>query len=917
MKTSPIRIGQATTLLVLISTLGSVFAVFREALVAARLGANLEMDAYFFVYAFIVSLPYFTLDAIQKSLTPIYVHNNKESKNALLNSVTNLYLIMLSAITLLVILIARFSLSSFASGFDAQGQYLVMQLTWILSPTIVLLGLWGLFKVILEAEGLFFVSAISDTFLSFCVVGAVLLGGPHLGVYSLPLGILVSSFCQLIWVAYWLRKKGISYKFELDLHNPQLKRFLSLIYPPLFAAFLGYAIPIIDRSMVSHLPEGTISTLSYADKIIMNINGIAIVPLTRVLLPSLSQSTNSLDRAEFKEKVSGVIRILFFILIPLSMAFAALSLPLTQLLYRHGVLDMNTSFSISNIFTIFALGLMPSGIMSALEITYCSIEDTKTASFVGVGSKFIFRIFFNILLIGTFGVLGIAISRSLTFVMSSLLLFFILRRRFDGIGGNNLIRTLSKTILASIFSMAPVFLITRQLDLPNYVLIFLGGFSGFLLFLLFSWVLRIPELSFILEYLIKFKNLLHKQINLYHINNLTQKGAPEKVIQDAEKQGKKEIPCVLVLVDILGVGGTERQIIELLKGLEKNNRFRVVLGVLDRGGGREKEAVPFVEKILPVRRRARFDITPLFLLIRQIKTNKVCLIHAFGWMSCLIGLFAARWCHIPIINGSIREAPPKLNFRHKINRWCASHSNAIVSNSKAGLQAQGFANHPLAQVIHNGVDFKRFESIVAKRDGSPSLCMVANFSPKKDQHTLIRALPMIREKFPQTKLVLVGQDMGTLGENRKLVQDLGLVKTIDFITDTIHPEPYIAGSDICILISDDNTHGEGISNSILEYMAFGKPVIATYFAGNYEVITQTETGFLVPSHSPEAIVRQVIELMNSPNLAQKIGQTAQKWVKERFNLERMTSDYEALYTCLMDSRKPTKVISVYGELKPQ
>ncbi|MGH3055206.1 MAG: glycosyltransferase, partial [Gaiellaceae bacterium] len=280
-----------------------------------------------------------------------------------------------------------------------------------------------------------------------------------------------------------------------------------------------------------------------------------------------------------------------------------------------------------------------------------------------------------------------------------------------------------------------------------------------------------------------------------------------------------EATRILVMVDGLPVGGTERQVVALLKGLQGNGRFRAFLAVLDRGGQLEAEAVQFSAGLCAVRRVSRLDIMPAFAAIREAKRAGAQLIHTFGWMSGVAGLVAARALRRPIINGSIRGTPPVLRVRERLSRWCALRSNVIVANSTAGLEAYGVGGHPKARVIANGLDFTRFANVQPEAYDRPTICMVANFNQYKDHETVVRALPLIRQVVPQAQLVFVGNDCGTMATTRALVGQLGLDAAVRFVTHVTQPEPVVAGSDVCVLMSPE---GEGLSNAVLEYMVQGK-----------------------------------------------------------------------------------------------
>lgn len=358
---------------------------------------------------------------------------------------------------------------------------------------------------------------------------------------------------------------------------------------------------------------------------------------------------------------------------------------------------------------------------------------------------------------------------------------------------------------------------------------------------------------------------------------------------------------ILLAADSLPIGGTERQIVELLRGLRRSGRFPIALAILDNGGALERAAREQTSVILPVHRRARFDCTPALSLAWHARRMRVRLIHAFGWMSGVAGLIAARCLRVPIVHGAIRSTPPRLGWRDHVARWCAVHSDWIVANSRAGLKAYGLSSHPRTQVIPNGIDFARFEGVGPQYEDDPTICMVANFSALKDHASVIRALPCIRRAFPRAHLVLVGHDRGTLADNRRLAHRLGLDGAVRFITDTLCPEPLVARSDVCVLASPS----ESFCNAILEYMALAKPVVATDTCGDTAaLVRESACGFLVPRNSPEPLAARVIELLRDPERARRMGEAGRRGV-QAFTLPRMVAEHERLYAQLLARETPS------------
>lgn len=223
-------------------------------------------------------------------------------------------------------------------------------------------------------------------------------------------------------------------------------------------------------------------------------------------------------------------------------------------------------------------------------------------------------------------------------------------------------------------------------------------------------------------------------------------------------------------------------------------------------------------------------------------------------------------------------------------------ANWVVANSHAGVMAFGMEKRNNVSVINNGVGLERFSGIDPARLSDPAICMVGNFTRKKDQGSLISIMPELRKKFPKLQLVLVGR-----GEKQsylqQIVDSLGLQDNVIFVTDCNNPESLIKASRVGLLLSPE---GEGLSNVIIEYMALGKPVIASSLGGNCELVDHGTTGFLVNNGNHEKLIDYITRLLSNSVLAQNMGMAGKSKISRDFTITKMVSQYEALYSSLIN-----------------
>src|ERR1043165_9837138 len=157
--------------------------------------------------------------------------------------------------------------------------------------------------------------------------------------------------------------------------------------------------------------------------------------------------------------------------------------------------------------------------------------------------------------------------------------------------------------------------------------------------------------------------------------------------------------------------------------------------------------------------------------------------------------------------------------------------------------------------------------------------MVANFEHRiKDHPMLLRAAQRVKSEVPEAIFVIAGE--GELrAEMEKFASELGVNDSCLFIGRCASVPDLLAASDICVLSSQ----AEGFSNSILEYMAAGRAVVATDVGGASEAIVEAETGHLVQAGDDQAMAQRIIALLRDPDKSRRMGLNGRRLVEQRFS----------------------------------
>jgi glycosyltransferase involved in cell wall biosynthesis len=354
---------------------------------------------------------------------------------------------------------------------------------------------------------------------------------------------------------------------------------------------------------------------------------------------------------------------------------------------------------------------------------------------------------------------------------------------------------------------------------------------------------------------------------------------------------------VLHLVDSLRVGGKERQTVELVKGL---CRFGSVESMVVTMGAEQFYVADIGRLGVPLcylLRKVRWDPTVFPRLWRILRRFRPHIIHTNSEMAMSYAWPLARLMGVKIINGTIRNAFSGSGLRWRWHKLMLHLADARVANSKAGFTSRGIPHDgPRNYVIHNGFDLGGFESRVSSggrklgfdANGCKVVGMVAEFSDYKDFSTFIRAAQEVLARRRDVVFVAVG-DGKNLNACRRMVSTEE--KSILFLGERKDVETLVQRMDIGVLC----TFTEGISNSVMEYMAAGKPVVVTNGGGSCELITDGVQGFLVPPAQPLAVAEKIELLAGDSVKARQMGLAGRKRIEQRFSIKQMTDATIRMY----------------------
>ena len=350
---------------------------------------------------------------------------------------------------------------------------------------------------------------------------------------------------------------------------------------------------------------------------------------------------------------------------------------------------------------------------------------------------------------------------------------------------------------------------------------------------------------------------------------------------------------VLFVTDALNNGGAERQLTLLASSLPPTHQASVL--TLDGGVFCEvlrDSGVPV--EVFP--RRLRYDLTPALRMWKAAEAIDPDVVHSWGSLASWAMWPYCRRARIPLI-GVIRNA--RTPRRRNAARPNGAPADLVVANTRAGLAAYGVPDER-GRVVYNGFDTSRLATIPQRAEPSAfpevtTVVMAARMSPEKDWSTYLRAARRLSATDSGGwRFVAVGDGPDRL-RLMKEATDLVRSGVLTFASAGTEILPVVASADVGVLLTDTRFGIEGCSNSVMEYMACGLPVVCTDCGGNPELVEGGATGHLIPPRDDEKLVARLLELRRDSTRASAMGQAGAARLRQQFTVQSMVDGYLSAY----------------------
>lgn len=388
-----------------------------------------------------------------------------------------------------------------------------------------------------------------------------------------------------------------------------------------------------------------------------------------------------------------------------------------------------------------------------------------------------------------------------------------------------------------------------------------------------------------------------------------------KLVSNASS-GSPTAVRLLKVVTNFSSGGTEGQVHALSQGLDRK--------IFDFQFACLKEYGPFLKDLkqadisvreFPIGSFYQFrTYMQILKLANFMRRERIQICHSYNFYSNLIAVPAARLAGVPVVLASIRDRGVYLTaMQKKVQCWTCKFADRVLVNADAiriWLIDQGVEDGKI-NLLKNGIDMRPYRNLPSNSDirkeldipgNSKLIVLLARLNAQKGIVEFLNAAKQVKKRHPDAYFLIVGEKL----EFKKgvIFKDAEYHEYLQNLSETLGVSAFVRftghRTDVASLLSQSYlsvlpSHSEGLSNSLIESMAAGLPIVATDVGGNPELVKHGVNGLLVPVKDISALVSAINTILDDPDLASQYGKASFQFCAEHFSISKMIDKTQNLY----------------------
>ena len=460
------RLARSAGLIGIATMASRLLGVVREIVLARLFGASATpaMDAFnvaFRIPNLVRDL--FAEGAMTAAFVPTFTRTlqsrGREAAWRLGNLVINALLVVTGVIVVIGIVFAEPITRTIASGVEftsvAGKLELTTELTRIMMPFLTTVAVAVAVMGMLNALHRFFLPALSPAMFNVATILCAFLLVPFMPSIGLPpiAGIAIATVIGGIgqiaiqWPA--LRKEGFRYKPILSFRDPDVREILRLMGPGTLGLAAVQINVLVNTSLATTEPQGAVSWLQYAFRLMYLPIGLFGVSIATAALPDLSRHAAAEDRDAMRRTISTGLRLMLMLNVPATIGLIVLAQPIIELLLEYGRFDAHDTAATAAALMFYSPGLLGYSAVKIASPSFYSMGDSRTPATVSVLSIGV-NLALNLMLVRVMGYRGLALGTAIAAIFNASTLLFLLGRRLDGLDRRRIAVSFGEILVASL-----------------------------------------------------------------------------------------------------------------------------------------------------------------------------------------------------------------------------------------------------------------------------------------------------------------------------------------------------------------------------------------------------------------------------------------------------------------------------------
>ena len=356
---------------------------------------------------------------------------------------------------------------------------------------------------------------------------------------------------------------------------------------------------------------------------------------------------------------------------------------------------------------------------------------------------------------------------------------------------------------------------------------------------------------------------------------------------------------VLFVVPNLFFGGAERNLTTLLPRMDPARFTPSVICIGEEGYAGDPALFPTLPaagiEAVALRLHKRQAVRALIELVMLMRRTRPDVVVVQGYNAEVLGRIAARiagvkhtinWVHNA--SGLVQRGTVRRTVDRALTRWTSAYFGVAEAQRPYLVDELGHPDDKI-RIIYNGVDLAKFRTSTDRgvraefgfAEDDPVVGIVARLRPEKDHVNLLRAARTVVDELPRARFLLIG-DGAIRPQLEALCTELQITTNVHFAGSRHDVPRLLPAIDVFVL----NSVSECFPISVLEAMACARPAVCTAVGGIPEMISDGQTGYLVPPKDPQELAARLVKLLRDPLTARRMGRAARARVEAEFTLER-------------------------------